>query len=119
MTDKQRTVRIDGLSRMLVGLPRIVRIGIAGLVAVMLVILIDRVFTPSYYTDSRTFTFLLSVAVGVLWYAWGWSALIGFAGDGRPPEVTRRLNLYVMLSVLLVVLSLFLLAVDVISGSQV
>ncbi len=117
MTEKQSSVRLDRFSARLVALPRIMRIIIAAFFAILVVILLDRLFVPSYYTESRTFTFLLSVAAGILWYGWGWSSLIGFSGDGTPPPASRRLNLYVLCSIILGVITLIMLAIDVISGS--
>ena len=110
-------LRIDRLAGWLLNRPRLIRILIAGLFAIAIVLLLDRLFAPSYYTDSRLFTFALSVVAGVLWYGVGWAALIGFSGDADQPPHTARLDLYTLISVVVLVITIILTVADAISGS--
>ena len=86
--------------------PRLIRIVIAAVFAFAAVVVVDRIFTPTYYTSAATTSSTISVIVGVAMYSIGWWALIGFSGEDR--QAQPIVGLYVLISLLLVVMSLAL-----------
>lgn len=87
-------------------LPRLARIVIAALFAFAAVIVVDRIFAPTYYTSAAQSSSTISVIVGVAVYSFGWWALIGFTGEERQPSPI--IGLYVLLSVILLLITLAL-----------
>jgi hypothetical protein len=62
----------------------LIRIIIALVLAIPFAVLVDRIYPATYFTESRTFTFMLSVIAGMIAYVLGWHFLIGFSGDDQP-----------------------------------
>ncbi len=94
------------LTERILRLPRLARIVIAALFAFAAVIVVDRIFAPTYYSDAATTSSVISVIVGMVVYSFGWWALIGFSGEERQPSPI--IGLYVLLSILLLLITLAL-----------
>lgn len=86
--------------------PRIVRILIAAVFAFATALLVDRLFAYSYYQDSASSTFSISVFFGLVSYIIGWWQLIGFGPT--EPQPRRFLPLYVSISLILLIVAVVL-----------
>lgn len=95
--------------------PRLIKIVLVLIVSVAVGSLADRLDPSSYYADTRTATFTLSVVAGVIAYIVGWAMLIGFSGEDRAER--RGVGAYLIAGVTAVVIALLLVLLDVVSSS--
>lgn len=89
--------------------PRLLRILLAFILAIPFAVLMDRIYPASYFTDSRNFTFMLSIAMGVIMYAVGWHFLIGFGDEGEHRSGTE---IYLAISGLALAFTIMLNALE-------
>lgn len=92
-------------------LPRIVRVLIAGVVALavtlLLTPLVDNLYLSRFYhPDTVMLPALVSTGLGIVMYVIGWGVLIGFSGVR--PRPTRALIVYVLFGVFVVLFALSL-----------
>lgn len=96
----------------LLSLPRLARIGLAGVFALALTLLlipvIDGIYLQYFYSpDTRGVAAYVGASIGVVMYLLGWRLIVGFAGES--PSVSRAVVWYVSFgaAVSLIALALF------------
>lgn len=96
----------------LLSLPRLARIGLAGVFALALTLLlipvIDGIYLQYFYSpDTRDVAAYVGASIGVVMYLLGWRLIVGSAGES--PSVSRAVVWYVSFgaAVSLIALALF------------
>lgn len=109
------------LALRLVRLPRLARISITALFAVVAALLItpliDSIYTTRFF-DYNTLMLpsLVSTGVGIVMYVIGWIVLVGYSGEELKPR--KRVLLYVVVGCLMVLTALVLVITGALDGSR-
>ncbi|MDW8172598.1 MAG: hypothetical protein RML73_08950 [Anaerolineae bacterium] len=93
-------------------LPRLTRILVVALVALLLVAavfpLVDILYVNYFFaTETIILPSLISVALGLIVYVWGWRSIVGTVGEPLEPTLSARV--FVSLALLLILIDLVLI----------